>query len=95
MDHRDHPASDRSSQPAPPLTPPARFEWTRQPGTGPGTPVLGTLTGAAVVELGCGTGRNLACLVARHGATGTGVDHDSAKISRARTGYGHLPAAQS
>jgi SAM-dependent methyltransferase len=27
----------------------------------------------------------------RHCATGTGVDNDPAKISRARTGYGHLP----
>lgn len=91
MDYRDYPAPDRSSQPAPRLTPPATFEWTRQPGAGPGTPVLGKLTGAAVIELGCGTGHNLACLVARHGATGTGVDNDPAKISRARAGYGHLP----
>lgn len=87
MGYRYHPAPDRSSQPAPPLRPPATFEWTRQPGTGPGTQVLGPLAGAAVVELGCGTGHNLACLV----ATGTGIDNDPAKISRARTGYGHLP----
>lgn len=95
MDNRDHPASDRSSQPAPRLTPPAAFEWTRLPRTGPGTQILGKLAGAAVVELGCGSGHNLACLAARHGAAGTGVDNDPAKISRARTGYGHLPAAQS
>lgn len=92
MGYRDHPASDRSSQPAPRLTPPATFEWTRQPGIGPGVSILGELAGAAVAELGCGTGHNLACLVARHGAAGTGVDNDPAKISRAQAGYGHLPA---
>lgn len=92
MGHRDHQAPDRSSLPASRLTPPARFEWTRQPGTGPSTGTLGNLAGATVVELGCGSGHNLAHLVARHGAAGIGVDSDPAKISRARTGYGHLPS---
>jgi len=91
MDHRDHQAPDRSGQPAPRLMPPARFEWTRQPGTGPSTSILGPLPGATVVELGCGSGHNLAHLVAHHGAIGIGLDHNPVKISRARTGYGHLP----
>ncbi len=90
MDDSDHPAPDRSRQLAPRLIPPATFEWTRQPGTGPPTSILGQLRAAVVVELGCGAGHNLACLAARHGATGIGVDHDPAKISRARAGYGHL-----
>lgn len=91
MGYRDHQAPDRSRQLAPRLIPPATFEWTRRPGTGPGTPTLGKLAGAAVVELGCGGGHNLACLVARHGAIGVGIDNDPAKIIRARAGYGHLP----
>jgi SAM-dependent methyltransferase len=90
MDHRDYQAPDRSRLPAPHLTTPARFEWTRRPGTGPGTAILGHLAGATVVELGCGSGHNLAHLVSHHGASGTGVDHDPAKIGRARAGYGHL-----
>lgn len=91
MDHRDHPAPGRSSQPAPRLTAPARFEWTRQPGTGPPISILAPLTGARVIELGCGSGHNLAYLVTRCGATGIGVDHDPAKIRRALARYGHLP----
>jgi SAM-dependent methyltransferase len=91
MDHRDHQAPDRSGQPAVRLMPPARFEWTRQPGTGPGTSILGPLPGTTVIELGSGGGHNLAHLVAHHGAIGIGVDHDPAKITRARSGYGHLP----
>jgi ubiquinone/menaquinone biosynthesis C-methylase UbiE len=91
MDHRDHPASGRSGHPAARLTPPTRFEWTRQPGTGPPASILAPLTGAAAIELGCGTGHNLAHLATRYGVTGTGIDHDPAKISQARTAYGHLP----
>lgn len=90
MDHRDHPASHRSGRPPARLTAPARFEWTRQPGTGPPASILGLLNGATVIELGCGSGHNLACLAARYGAVGVGVDHDPAKIRRARSGYGHL-----
>lgn len=91
MDHRDHPAPGRSSHFAARLTPPARFEWTRQPGTGPPASILAPLTGAAVIELGCGSGHNLAHLATRYRITGTGVDHDPAKIERARAAYGHLP----
>jgi trans-aconitate methyltransferase len=35
-----------------------------------------------VIELGCGSGHNLAALAARHDAAGIGVDHDPAKIRR-------------
>ncbi|MGH8900070.1 MAG: class I SAM-dependent methyltransferase [Egibacteraceae bacterium] len=44
-----------------------------------------------MVELGCGSGGNLAHVVAHRGATGIGVDHDPAKIRRARAAYGRLP----
>jgi SAM-dependent methyltransferase len=68
------------------------FEWTREPGVGPGTGVLGDLVGRTVVELGCGSGRNLASLVYRHGArTGIGVDNDPAKIERATRLWNSIP----
>jgi SAM-dependent methyltransferase len=91
MDHRDHPAPGRSSCPAARLSPPARFEWTRQPGTGPPASILALLTGSVVIELGCGNGHNLAHLATRYHITGIGVDRDPAKIGRARAAYGHLP----
>ena len=69
----------------------ARLEWTRQPGTGPPPGILGDLTGKIVVELGCGSGHNLAVLAARHGAIATGIDHDPAKVARARQLYGDIP----
>jgi SAM-dependent methyltransferase len=91
MDNRDHPPPCRSSAPTARLTAPACFEWTRRPGIGPGVALLLPLAGAKVVELGCGSGRNLAHLVAQCGSVGIGIDHDPAKIGRARGGYGHLP----
>jgi SAM-dependent methyltransferase len=69
----------------------ARLEWTRQPGTGPPPEILGDLAGRVAVELGCGSGHNLAVLAARHGATVTGIDHDPAKVARARDLYGDIP----
>jgi SAM-dependent methyltransferase len=71
-----------------------RLEWTRQPGTGPPPAILGNLAGKTVAELGCGSGHNLAVLAARHGATVTGIDHDPAKVARARQLYGHVPGLQ-
>lgn len=68
------------------------FEWTREPGVGPGVGVLGDLAGRTVVELGCGSGRNLAYLVHRHGArAGIGVDNDPVKIERATRLWGSVP----
>ncbi|MBO0657234.1 class I SAM-dependent methyltransferase [Streptomyces triculaminicus] len=48
------------------------------------------MCGSLVVELGCGSGHNLAHLVVHAGAVGIGVDHDPHKIDRARALYGHL-----
>ncbi|MGH8904567.1 MAG: class I SAM-dependent methyltransferase [Egibacteraceae bacterium] len=91
MDHRDQPTPQRSPHPARRVATPPRFEWTRRTGIGPDLAVLGDLQDLTVVELGCGGGGNLAHVVARRGATGIGVDHDPAKISRARATYGTLP----
>ena len=71
-----------------------RLEWTRQPGTGPPPAILGNLTGKAVVELGCGSGHNLAVLAYRHGASATGIDCDPAKVARVRQLYGDVPGLQ-
>lgn len=92
MDRRDQPTSQRSAHPARGVTVPLRFEWTRQSGIGPDLAILGDLHGRTVVELGCGGGHNLAYVVARRGATGIGVDHDPAKLRRARAAYGRLPS---
>jgi SAM-dependent methyltransferase len=91
MDQHDQQAPERSHRPAVPLSVPARLEWTRQPGTGPSTSILGPLTGRTVVELGYGSGHNLAHLVAVHHAIGFGIDHNPTKISRARDQYGQIP----
>lgn len=69
---------------------PSRFEWTRVPGVGPGPGVLGDLRGRSVVEIGCGSGHNLAHLVAHRAAHGAGIDLDPVKIERATGLYGHL-----
>lgn len=69
---------------------PNRFEWTRMPGVGPGPEALGDLRGRTVVEIGCGSGHNLAHLVAHRGARGIGIDSDSTKIERATRLYGDL-----
>lgn len=91
MDHRHRPTSQRSLHSSHDVAASTHFEWTRQPGIGPGLAILGELRGQTVVEVGCGGGHNLAHLVAYHGATGIGVDHDAEKITRARLAYSHLP----
>lgn len=73
------------------MSAPDRFEWTREPGIGPGLGVLGDLIGRTVVEVGCGSGHNLAHLVTHGRAIGVGIDHDPGKIERATRFYGHLP----
>jgi ubiquinone/menaquinone biosynthesis C-methylase UbiE len=90
MDYRRRPTSQRSLHPSHEVAAPIQFEWTRQPGIGPGLAILGELRGQTVVEIGCGSGHNLAHLVAHHGATGIGVDHDAEKIIRAHLAYSHL-----
>ncbi|GAB3168247.1 hypothetical protein GCM10027059_30530 [Myceligenerans halotolerans] len=76
------------------MSPPERFELTRVPGVGPDASLLGDLAGAIVIEIGCGSGHNLAHLVTHHGAVGIGIDHDPARIHRARAFYGPIPDLQ-
>ncbi|MEY9864183.1 SAM-dependent methyltransferase [Catenulispora sp. GAS73] len=70
---------------------PERMEWTRTPGVGPGAELLGAVRGRRVIELGCGAGHNIAHLVAKQGAIGTGLDVAWGQIERARRNYGRLP----
>lgn len=84
-------ALQRLSHEAPGRRPiPDRMEWTHLPGTGPASELLGDVDGRLTVELGCGTGDNVAHLVGVHGAIGIGLDAAWGQIKRARRNYGHL-----
>jgi SAM-dependent methyltransferase len=74
------------------LDPPVRhrFAWTRTDDGDPGTGLFGELAGRRVVDLGCGTGDNLAHLVRHHGAFGVGVDAAPSQIERARARWPYL-----
>lgn len=86
-------ASARRAQVADAVIPlPARFEWTSQPGVGPASELFGALPGLQLLELGCGTGDNLAHLVSQ-GARGIGVDSCAQQLLRARERWGRLRPA--
>ncbi|GGY31913.1 bifunctional class I SAM-dependent methyltransferase/NUDIX hydrolase [Streptomyces djakartensis] len=68
----------------------ARIDWGFE-GAGPGTEVLGELTGRRVLDLGCGTARHAAHLVRAHGALVDAVDASAGQFERARARYGALP----
>lgn len=86
-----HALQRTAADPAEPLVPPARMEWTTRPGIGPGAEILGPdLRRKRVVELGCGPGHNAACLATRHAAHVTGVDLVGLQVRRARSHYGRL-----
>ncbi|WP_369170508.1 class I SAM-dependent methyltransferase [Streptomyces sp. R28] len=55
------------------------FHWTQYTGHGPGPELLGNPR--SVLEIGCGTGRALACL-ARRGITAHGVDLSPVMVRR-------------
>ncbi|WP_322754518.1 class I SAM-dependent methyltransferase [Frankia sp. Cas3] len=61
-----------------------QFRWTRTSIDDPGPELLGDVRGKHVVELGCGTGDNLAYLVDHRGALGVGIDPAPSQIRRAR-----------
>ncbi|MFD4531473.1 methyltransferase domain-containing protein [Kitasatospora sp. NPDC058397] len=87
-----HAAQRFADEPAGPLAPPRRMEWTQRPGIGPGAELLGeNLAGRRIVELGCGPGRNTAHL-AHNGAHAIGIDSSRGQIHRATAHYGHTGA---
>jgi hypothetical protein len=90
MDRRDHPAPARSHHPAGQLRVRCRLDWTRQSGTGPDPGILGPLAGRTVVELGCGSGHNLAHLIAAITRPASASTATPAKIRRADQLYGQL-----
>ena len=65
------------------------FNWTQFPDHGPGAEVLAVAPGAAVLDLGCGKGGNLAH-VATLGARAVGVDVSPAQLQAARERWGAL-----
>ncbi|MFC8714199.1 class I SAM-dependent methyltransferase [Streptomyces sp. NPDC057197] len=66
------------------------LNWTQYPDHGPDESILGGLPGRTVLELGCGTGCNLAHL-STLGATCTGVDIAPSQHEKAVNRWGHLP----
>ncbi|MFF5969343.1 NUDIX domain-containing protein [Streptomyces collinus] len=68
----------------------ADLDWGFE-GGGPGSEVLGELTGRRVLDLGCGTARHAAHLVRAHGALVDAVDASAGQYERARARYGSLP----
>ncbi|MFC7843226.1 NUDIX domain-containing protein [Streptomyces sp. NPDC057382] len=67
-----------------------RIDWGFE-GGGPGTGILGQLTGRRVLDLGCGTARHAAHLARTHGAQVDAVDSSKGQYERARTRYGSVP----
>ncbi|MEU9624931.1 class I SAM-dependent methyltransferase [Streptomyces sp. NPDC048155] len=66
------------------------LNWTQYPDHGPDESILGDLQGRTVLELGCGTGCNLAHL-STLGATCTGADIAPSQRRKAEARWGHLP----
>ncbi|WP_234383410.1 class I SAM-dependent methyltransferase [Streptomyces dysideae] len=66
------------------------LNWTQYADHGPNESLLGPVAGRRVLELGSGSGSNLAHLVTL-GATGQGVDIAPARETVARERWGNLP----
>lgn len=66
------------------------LNWTQYADHGPDESILGELQGRTVLELGCGTGCNLAHL-ATLGAECIGVDIAPSQREKAVARWGHLP----
>ncbi|MFF4533911.1 class I SAM-dependent methyltransferase [Streptomyces sp. NPDC001407] len=66
------------------------MNWTQYPDHGPDESLLGPVKGRRVLELGCGTGCNLAHL-ATLGAECVGVDLSPTRTAKARDRWGDLP----
>ncbi|MFG2645830.1 class I SAM-dependent methyltransferase [Streptomyces sp. NPDC048370] len=69
------------------------FNWTQWPDHGPDERLLGDLAGGRVLDLGCGSGGNLAHLVAL-GAEAVGVDISPVQVAKARERWPHLDVRQ-
>ncbi|WP_199548929.1 bifunctional 2-polyprenyl-6-hydroxyphenol methylase/3-demethylubiquinol 3-O-methyltransferase UbiG [Streptomyces sp. N35] len=65
------------------------FHWTQYAGHGPGPELLGNP--GSVLELGCGTGRALACL-AGSGVKARGIDLSPVMVDKVTERWGHTGA---
>ncbi|MFI9718477.1 class I SAM-dependent methyltransferase [Streptomyces sp. NPDC052396] len=65
------------------------FNWTQYPDHGPGAEVLGAERSSPILELGCGTGGNLAHL-ATIGHRAVGLDVSPVQLDAARERWGEL-----
>ncbi|MFF4602521.1 class I SAM-dependent methyltransferase [Streptomyces sp. NPDC001339] len=65
------------------------LNWTQYPDHGPGESLLGQMRGRRVLELGCGTGCNLAHL-ATVGARCVGIDVAPTQRMKAEARWGHI-----
>ncbi|MFG2756785.1 methyltransferase domain-containing protein [Streptomyces wuyuanensis] len=69
------------------------FNWTQYPDHGPGAEVLGIRPESLVLELGCGTGGNLAHL-ATLGVRTIGLDVSPAQLATAEDRWSGMPGLQ-
>ncbi|MEU2428321.1 class I SAM-dependent methyltransferase [Streptomyces sp. NPDC007861] len=69
------------------------FNWTQYPDHGPGAGVLAISPGSVVLELGCGSGGNLAHL-ATLGARAVGIDVSPAQLTAVEDRWGGQPGLQ-
>ncbi|MEV5598927.1 class I SAM-dependent methyltransferase [Streptomyces sp. NPDC052496] len=70
---------------------PERLYWTWGQDSGPGAEILGDLTGARVIDLGSGAGRQAAHLAVHHPVDRVdAVDASATQHAMARDLYGHL-----
>ncbi|MHC3461089.1 class I SAM-dependent methyltransferase [Streptomyces flavovirens] len=69
------------------------FNWTQHPDHGPGTEVLSLGPAQAVLDLGCGSGGNLAHLAAM-GMRAVGVDLSPVQLDKARTRWSDVPGLE-
>lgn len=67
-----------------------RIDWAGW-GTGPGTELLGPVTGVRALDLGSGVGRHAAHLVRDHGAVVDAIDASATQHQRARARYPDMP----
>ncbi|MFD5969806.1 class I SAM-dependent methyltransferase [Streptomyces sp. NPDC060311] len=70
---------------------PDRLGWTPWEGVGPGTEILGDVTGRRVLDIGCGAGHHAVHLAQALGARVTGIELSPTQHERAVSAHGDVP----